>query len=260
MDSMDAKQGAVVILGGAGSRQTDALAWKRALGEAGFEVLVAPYPGHEPTPGDASRMTLRGYAEHVKHELALSKERQPNHPIFLLAHSMGTAIAQILLAEMPGAFAGAVLLTPVPYGALMTPTAASITRFPAIGRGIISALIAKKPYTMDSTSTDKLLENGIEHIPKTGGVRFGVESPRALLDIAFGIGKPVYDTLTDIPMLVVVADDDRVVRPSAVRALAKRINAKTISVSGGHMVPFLAPPPQLLQKVISWMTRQEPFL
>lgn len=216
--------------------------WLGAAAEAGYPAYALSFRGHGGSGGHnrLRRTMVRGYV----HDALQAIATLPTTPV-IIAHSLGTLVAQRVLARYP-ARAG-VLLAPVPQSGI---------------RSSVVQGVRRKPWEFTRTLAGGTLQLSAEDLfsgldPQQAATytsRLGRESPWAQYAmLAPGNREPV-----DVPLLVVGAKDDLMVTPGDVERAAVDCRAELMWVPGGHGMMLDAHWREVLDDVLSWVARVAP--
>jgi alpha-beta hydrolase superfamily lysophospholipase len=111
-----AEPGAVVVLvHGYAEHSTRYESTARRLARDGYAVQTLDLRGHGRSEG--KRCFVRSFAEYltdVEAALLVAERRWPDHPVFLMGHSMGGLISALLVIERAASLCGLVLLPSFP--------------------------------------------------------------------------------------------------------------------------------------------------
>lgn len=197
----------------------------RFLTDGGYEVWAPDHRGHGRSGGQ--RVYVERFATYVAdlETLRLAAAHDGPDKQFLVGHSMGGAIALAHAIERPGSWAGLVLSNPAvdPSGGVPGPVRA-LGRLvakvaPRVGVVALDAsLISRDPAVVAAYRTDPLVH--------TGKLTAGLGA--ALLDRAARFASEV--GRLDLPVLVLVGGDDRLVNPAGIRRLFPMIGAVDKSI------------------------------
>lgn len=234
--------------------------------ERGFSVLTFDWRGQglsdRPLP-DRRKGYVRDFLEFqndVDAALAALAEREPNVPWFLVAHSMGGAVAARTLMRqsrgggkqgaLPGpGFQAAILSAPMlglagaGGGSLGWSVASAMTNLG--GGGVYSMGGSSKPFSEEGYDDNPLTSDPQRYEDRYAAII------RAHPEVALGGATWAWLNAArremtriksvDLPMLVVIGDNERIVTPSAVQAYAKgNPNATLLTLKGDvRHEPFL---------------------
>jgi len=199
----------------------------------GFVVYGYDHRGHGHSPGP--RGHIRGWDEYrgdLHAFLAMVRDREPQLPLFLYAHSLGGLIGlEFLLRHPEVPIDGAVISSP-PLGAIgVSPLLQAASRvasrlWPSLGMntGLDPSTISRDPEALRALAADSL-----SHTRATA--RFGTEMAAA---VAWSHANA--HTLR-LPILIVHGEADRLVDPEGSRAFFARLTApdrERRTYPGGH--------------------------
>lgn len=217
--------------------------WLPAAAAAGYPAYALSFRGHGGSGGHnhLRRTMLRGYI----HDTLQAIAQLPSPPV-IIAHSLGSLVAQRVLARYP-ARAG-VLLTPLPESGLRGSVVQGARRKPwAFTRTLAGA-------TLELTAAD--LFSGLD--PATAekyASRVGRESPWA----QYAMLVPGRTEPPRCPTLVIGAEDDALVTPGDVERCAEEVSAQVRWVPGGHDVMLDSYWQQVLDTVLDWVEQTCPL-
>jgi lysophospholipase len=213
----------------------------------GFTVLVHDWRGH----GLSARLTSdplkghgagwRSYVSDYRAVLEAFAGRLPR-PWLAMGHSMGGGLTALALVEGEARFAGAVLTAPM-MGLDLTGKPARLARGLAwlLSRLGAEALYAAGPgdplygpfegnlLTHDRTRWDRT----VALVTEQAGLRLGGPT-WGWLELAFQIGKQLSQARLTIPLLVVAAEEERLVANAASKAFAERSGGRWVLVEGAR--------------------------
>lgn len=213
--------------------------WQAAAAERGYSSYAMSLRGHGGSGGQTrlGRTTVRDYVHDVLQVMTSLDE-----PPVLVAHSLGTLVAQRVLQRYP-ARAG-VLLTAIPEGGIPgTMVEGMRTRPVAFTRAVLGGTLRFKPEDLFAQLP---AEQGRDYIS-----RIGRESPWAqyAMLIPEGLG-PIGS-----PLMVVGAEQDTLVAASDVRRCAAALGVEPVWVPGGHDVMLDGQWQAVLDTVLDWVDR-----
>lgn len=193
----------------------------------GFAVCAFDLYGHGKSGG--ARKFVRkfeDYAEIVADHDRLVRQRFPDAPVFLVAHSLGALIALYFLLDHQEDFRGAVLsgsLVKVPENV----SVATIVVGQVLSRlmpraGILDQsyddLISRDPEVVRAARADPLMYHG------KMTARLAAESLKAMQRVEREQAK------ISLPLLILHGGADRIVEPSNARLLAERVGSEDTTV------------------------------
>lgn len=218
--------GVVQIAHGIGDYALRYEPFARHLVGAGFTVVADDHRGHGETgrrqhDGDVSRLGKLGPGGLVATEAALrqftevARERHPDLPLVLFAHSWGSLMAQRILNEHPRTWDAVVL------------SGTAFRTFRHMESGNLNALWAAEA------------ESGFEWLSRDASVgRAFADDPLCfdadilkLFGVADGLrlfGKPGSGLAPEVPLLLVAGADDPLSRGDGIRLLADAYRAKGV--------------------------------
>lgn len=211
-------RGVVQLLHGVGEHAGRYAALIDALAEAGFHVYADDHRGHGRTGlaqhgGDARRLGRLGKGGMLATLAAcrqltdIIRDDHPDLPLVILGHSWGSFLAQMLVDDRPEAYDGMVL-------------SGSALRWPgSLNSGDLNAPWKSATATgAEWLSSDAAVGDAFLADPLTTSVPllklFGV------VDAARLFGRPRRDLGRDLPVLLMVGQDDTVGGPRSVHRLA----------------------------------------
>lgn len=210
-------RGVVQLLHGVGEHAARYPLLCAALTRAGFVVYADDHRGHGRTGmgqwGDAARLGRLGPGGHraavdaVWQLSQIIRVEHPDLPLVLLGHSWGSFLAQILLNRHPEAYDAVVL-------------SGSALRMPgSLNAGDLNARwAAPDAHGAEWLSSDERVARAFLDDPLTTSVPLGrLFGP---LEAARIFGRPRRDLGRDIPLLLLVGQDDSVGGPRSVHRLA----------------------------------------
>ncbi|NQU37105.1 MAG: alpha/beta fold hydrolase [Actinobacteria bacterium] len=211
--------------------------WQGAAALRGYSSYAISLRGHGGSGGGQrlGRTLLRDYV----HDVLQVVSTMPTVPV-IVGHSLGALVVQRVLQRYP-ARAG-VLLTPVPAG--------------GIPHSIIDG-VRRKPLALAATlagRTLRLAEDDLfAQLPADEAARYvsrlGPESPWA----QFAMMRPERLGPVTSPVLVVGAEDDRLIAGADVTRAAAALNVPLTWVPGGHDVMLDGQWEVVLNTVLDWI-------
>lgn len=165
--------------------------------------------------------SIRDYVSDLKKEVEkISKEEVP----FIIGHSMGGLIAQILLSEGYGK--GGVFLTPAPPAGIMALSISQLLTFLPV---MVKPSWWKKPFKLSyGRFKYSILNNLDEEESRKIYPNFCYESGRALFEIGMWIldkskaTKVDFSKLSSVPVLIVGAKKDKITPVSVVKKIKEK--------------------------------------
>jgi pimeloyl-ACP methyl ester carboxylesterase len=216
----------LLFVHGAGGGQ---LTWtyQKAYFEKEFQPILLELPGHGDSGGEGEDR-IEAYADHV--HAFITKLRLPK--IFLVGHSMGGAITQMLALRHPEAFKAITLVG----------TGARLRVLPLVLEGLQSnfkSTVEKiTRFAFSQKASPVLIERGIDYLmrcpPK---VLHGDYLACDRFDLMDEIGK------IELPALIMCGEDDVLTPVKYSEFLHSRIKDSTLRVlpAAGHMVMLESP-------------------
>lgn len=211
--------------------------WQEAAAARGYSSHAVSLRGHGGSGGqnDLGRTTMRDY----EHDLLQVITRLPQVPV-LVGHSLGALVVQRVLQRYP-ARAG-VLLAPMPAkGASATMLAMARRRPGEVARATLGGAIRLR--------AEDLFAQLPERQARDYASRVGRESRWA----QYAMLRPERLRSVDSPVLVVGAEQDRLVAASDVRRCADDLHADLRWVRGGHDLMLDGPRDEALATVLDWI-------
>lgn len=211
--------------------------WQDAAAERGYSSYAMSYRGHGGSGGqnDLRRATLRDYV----HDVLQVITTLPQPPV-IVAHSLGTLVAQRLLQRYP-ACAG-VLMTPIPAGGIPSTMVQGMQRKPVdFTKAVLGATLR---FSAEDLFADLPPEVAAGYVS-----RIGRESPWA----QYAMLRPERLRPMLCPVLVVGAEQDRLVAAADVQRCARALGAQTQWVPGGHDVMLDGAWRTALDTVLDWV-------
>lgn len=216
--------------------------WLERAAQADFSACAVSLRGHGGSGGQngLGATTLRDYQHDV-----LQAITGLDQPPVLIGHSLGALVVQRLLQRYP-ARAG-VLLAPIPAVGAPTTVLQMTRRKPG---AMVQATLG---VTLRLTADD--LFSGLpQQQAQNYASRLGRESRWA----QYAMLRPERLGPVDAPVLVVGAEQDRLVAASDVRRCAASLDSEVVWVPGGHDLMLDAWRDQALDEVLAWVTRTCP--
>lgn len=216
--------------------------WQQAARQRGYSSWALSLRGHGGSGGqnDLGRTTLRDY----EHDVLQVITRLPQPPV-LIGHSLGALVVQRVLQRYP-ARAG-VLLTPIPAtGARATMVQLARRRPGEMARATLGGSIRLRA------------EELFEGLPQREALEYAGRVGRESRWAQYAMLLPERVGPVDSPVLVVGAQQDRLVAASDVRRCASAVGAEVIWVPGGHDVMLDAWRDEVLAEVLGWVDRTCP--
>lgn len=214
-----------------------------ALAQQGFNPVAVDLPGHGGSEGEPS-VTIKGYAGWLLAYLSMLDE-----PVHLVGHSMGALVALETAAARPDLVRSIMLLgvadrMPVNPDLLAGVGADDATVFAAMGSWMHARQPAGAPeWKLDDTVA--ILERS------RSGIAFADLTACNDYPGAAGTAATV-----DVPMLLILGDQDVMTKPSAAAPIESAAsNATTVIVEGtGHML-FVERPEIVNEALIEFLRR-----
>lgn len=216
--------------------------WQGAAAQRGYSSYAMSLRGHGGSGGQTrlGRTTLRDYVHDVLQVIA-----SLDQPPVLVAHSLGTLVAQRVLQRYP-ARAG-VLLTPIPAGGIPSTMVSGMRTKPVdFTRAVLGGTLRLRPQDLFA---DLPPEQAREYVS-----RIGRESPWAQYSMLI----PESLRAIQSPVLVVGARRDSLVAAGDVRRCASALGVEPVWVPGGHDVMLDGQWQLALNAVLDWVDRTCP--
>ncbi|MEM1417653.1 MAG: alpha/beta fold hydrolase, partial [Myxococcota bacterium] len=183
------------------------------LAAAGISSTIPSLRGHGGSPGGKAlnRLRLRDYVDDLAEVLGTL-----DAPPYVLGHSMGGGIVQMLLArEDAPPIAGAVLMAPLPPSGVLPATLRTLRQAPAaflhanatldMGKIVRTPKLARRAFFAEGTP-EQVVQASVE--------RLRSESYLAFLDMLLFDRPPRRAPPSPPPMLVLGGSEDTIFRPS----------------------------------------------
>jgi pimeloyl-ACP methyl ester carboxylesterase len=194
----------------------------------GHQVIPIDLFNHSADPGEQkslSHVGLKKYADKVIADLDDLTE-----PVYLIGHSLGALIANLVAYRAPGLVKGVVSLASVPFNGIRIPFQ---WRFLRYARPIVSGC------------EFRLTESDAEFVSGGLPVQFGPESGRVLWQIIWGVKIPTFRC----PRLAIAGTRDQFYPVPLQQRLAQKLNSLFLTCNSTHML-------HLDQDVSPWIFRQ----
>jgi pimeloyl-ACP methyl ester carboxylesterase len=206
----------------------DETIWDGVIDAIGPAVSTARYDlpgfGARQDNMDPQSLTLKTLAEEAASILA-----QLGAPVFIVGHSLGTAIAQLLAADHPDLVAGLVLLTPIPLGGIHLPEQ-TIAPFRALATDAEAqrAVRAQLSPGLTNGQIDRLTRIGTLSCPEVGARYADLWND--------GIYEAPATSAFKRPVLIIGGGADTFVTPDLIESVATGFTARRARAieSGGH--------------------------
>ena len=206
--------------------------------EAGFRVHTLSYRGHGESEGhsEIQRFRLSDYVDDV-----LSILKTLDHPPLVLGHSLGTAIAQILIRDRYP-LAGVCLMSPVPPFGLAQVSFRMLWSDPVAYQQLAIALTVGVKHVSKKSGARLLFSTkDVSPLIEEFFMRCDDESPWLAMDLQGipRIGPVRYDPERDPPVMVVSGREDQLIRLQDAEATADFYGTPLHAIDGGsHMLMF----------------------
>ena len=206
--------------------------------ESGFRVHTLSYRGHGESAGhsEIQRFRLSDYVDDVQSIL-----KTLDHAPLILGHSLGTAIAQILIRDAYP-LAGVCLMSPVPPYGLAQVSFRMLWSDPMAYQQLAIALTVGVKRVSKRTGARLLFSTkAVSPLIEQFFNRCDDESPWLAMDLQGfpRIGPVRYDPERDPPMMVVSGAEDQLIRLQDAQATADFYDSSLQVIAGGsHMLMF----------------------
>lgn len=249
---------ALLVVHGIGEHSGRYAGLAERFAAGGYAVYALDHPGHGRSDGGREHIVrFEDFTDSLAIFHRLVAERQPDFPLFLLAHSLGGLIACRYLLDRPAGLCGTVLSAPgLRMGGSINPLAAAAARLlsavaPRFGVAALdSRTISRDPDVVAAYLRDPLVFHG-----KTPA-RLAAETMKAMRRVADGA-----DRIT-VPLLILQGDADRLVDPSGARLLHERAGStdKTLRTYGGLWHELFNEPERetVIRDVEEWLSVRLP--
>ena len=216
----------------------------------GFDCSALSLRGHGAS-GGRERLRWASIADYVS-DVARIASGLPREPV-VIGHSMGSRVLLTYLEEHSAP--AAVLLAPPTRAGLLRPSARMLVDHPwrslqVILSGRASRLIGAPELARKFFFSPGLPEERVREYAS----RQGSESFRALLQLVYT--RPNRARIRGVPLLVLGADLDYFVRPSAIRRVAEGYGAESKVLPGlGHGMMLDAGWREAAEAILEWLER-----
>ncbi|MBW3660030.1 MAG: lysophospholipase [Gemmatimonadetes bacterium] len=225
-DAGAAARGAIVLLHGLGEYVEKYREWFDRAVERGWHATGYDQRGHGDTPGRRGDFDFQDLVADLGRFVEVTRDRYPDLPVFVVAHSLGALVAIV--------WSGGVGRLPVKGLVLSGPPLGLVEERPEWYRWGIRLLAKLAPRVSLPRGTDpgRLTRDPERRAAAEDDPRIHrVMSPRAMVSTDRAMEAAREGTLQlDVPLLVLTADDDRVVDPEAARAWARRVEADDVTI------------------------------
>lgn len=211
--------------------------WLPAAAARGFSAHALSLRGHGGSGGqnDLGRTTIRDY----EHDVLQVVQQLPEPPV-LIGHSLGSLVVQRVLQRYPAR--AAVLLTPIAAVGAPATIAGMVRRKPG------EMLRATAGATIRLTAEDLFAD-----LPPAEAASYASRVGRESRWAQYAMMRPERVGPIDCPVLVVGAEQDRLVAAADVQRCAKSLAAELRWVPGGHDVMLDGPRMEVLAEVLQWV-------
>ncbi|HPE12692.1 MAG: alpha/beta fold hydrolase [Actinobacteria bacterium] len=211
--------------------------WQAAAAERGYSSYAMSLRGHGGSGGQTrlGRTTLRDYVHDVLQVIS-----SLDQPPVLVAHSLGTLVAQRVLQRYP-ARAG-VLLTPIPAGGIPSTMVSGLRSKPVdFTRAVLGGTLRLNAADLFADLPEATAREYVS--------RIGRESPWA----QYAMLVPEALRPIESPVMVVGAEKDTLVAAADVRRCARALGVEPVWVPGGHDVMLDGSWRTVLSTVLDWV-------
>jgi alpha-beta hydrolase superfamily lysophospholipase len=222
-------RGALVLLHGFGDhsgRYAELAGW---LAERGVSVFALDQRGHGRSPGRRGHVSR--FAQYLSDVAALRRlvAGEVAAPQVLLGHSFGGCVALRYVETEPERLAGTIVSSPL---------LATAMRVPAWKRALARALVDLRPGLAVATGIDLAqlsTDPGVGQAARSDPLYHRVMTPRAYRELVQAQAAIVADgALIRVPLLFLLAGDDRIVSRPAAEAFARSLSGDvTVKVYDG---------------------------
>lgn len=231
--------------------------WAEAFEDAGYSVHTPELRHHGATAGGGADPRLAGTSlSHYAGDLEALIAGLPAPPV-LIGHSMGGLLAQILAARRR--LRAAVLITPAAPWGILPNSRAEIAA--AMGLMSLGPFWTQAIPPVWEVARENSLRQLDEDTARDIFERFVPESGQALFEILFWMldtnrASYVAPLRVDCPVLAIAGEEDLVIAPDTVRAVAERYNEQATFLSypeTGHMAPLEPAADTIRREVLAWL-------
>jgi len=225
-----------------------------SLNENGYKVAAMDLRGHGKSEGDRAYIhSFDDYLSDVRLYIELVREREPDLPIFLFAHSMGGAITTLLaiegaLDEIRGViFSGpAIHIGDKVFPILRRLAWLASLVFPKLRIvNLGSGRLSRDSMVVDQFQTDPLVFHGC----------FPVRTANEILRAAAKIQENLKSV--NVPFLVVQGGSDSIVSPRGSQMLFERASSadKTLNIYDGFFHEVVSDPEKelVISDIVEWL-------
>jgi alpha-beta hydrolase superfamily lysophospholipase len=215
-------RGTVVIVHGLGEHAGRYQQLARDLGEAGWEVHAADYRGHGRSGGHRGVIpAVEAIRDDVLESLAFARATSA-HPVVVLGHSMGGAMAAWAVAHNPSAADALVMSSPAlradmsPLQRLLMATIGRLRPDMVVSNGLNAKFLSHDPAVVAAYTNDPFVHDRV--------------SPRLAqaIILAGDVARAAAPTWTT-PTLLLYAGNDRIVDPLGSQAFAAAAPAAVVT-------------------------------
>ena len=223
------------------------------LAERGYAVYALDLRGHGESEGE--RFFVNAFDEYVEDLvvfLDLVRDREEGKPLFLLGHSMGGAVASLLVLKRKPKLSGLILTAPA-----LEPTG-NVSPLLIRLSAVISRFLPKAPVTKVDIKSLSHLPEIVEAARKDPLSNERPAPARTGYEILRAMGR-IRERASEIsvPLLVMHGTEDHLTNPDGSEALFKKAGStdKTIKLYEGLYHEILNEPEreQILEDIVRWM-------
>lgn len=247
---------AVVISHGGGEHSGRYAHVASALNEAGYAVWALDHRGHGRSGGERMRFgSVAPLAADLRRLVAIAAEAVPGRKPFLLAHSMGAAVALDYACDHQEELSGLILsgaLASVDQAPPVRLAARAIARV-APGRGLFKVnpeTVSRDPEVVAAYDSDPLNFHG----------SFPAETIVALERV--GLSFPDRLPALTLPLLIMHGAEDRLTPPNGSRLVNELASSedKILRLYEGLRHEILNEPegPEIIAEIVAWLDAREP--
>jgi pimeloyl-ACP methyl ester carboxylesterase len=206
--------------------------------DQGYRVHTLSYRGHGESEG-RDRINHWGLSDYVSDVVSILD--QLPEPVIVVGHSLGTAIAQVLIRD-GYLMAGVVLMSPVPPRGISSISLRMLWSDPLAYQQLAVALTVGVHHVSERVGARLLFsKTEITDEVRSFFSQCSDESPWLAIDLQGmpRIAPTDYDPAMMPPVLVVSGQDDRLIRPSDAYEAGQFYQTDVYLVNGGsHMLMF----------------------
>lgn len=228
-DARDAEpvaRGTCLTVHGLGEHLGKYAEWFDFATAAGWNVTAFDLRGHGHSPGRRGDFEFEDLVADLARFVAVTQDRYPDRPVFVVAHSLGAlvAIRHAATAEDPG----------VEGLALSSPPLRIVRQYPKWYRWTVQALGRIAPGIPLPRGTDPArLTRDPERVAaiRSDPLAGRVWSPRAMLSTERAIEAILAEPeRVRLPVLVLVAEQDAIARPEGAREWSRDVGSGDVTI------------------------------